>query len=110
MPAIVLLPIPGAPPSRTSEPGTSPPPSTRSSSTIEVLSRVERSDLTSRSRTGFGPARRPPAARLARAAGAVISSSVFQAPQPEHCPVQVSAECPHSEQRYEADFPATDPG
>ncbi len=34
IPARVLLPIPGAPPSRTSEPGTRPPPRTRSSSAM----------------------------------------------------------------------------
>ncbi len=59
MPASVLLPIPGEPPSRTSEPGTSPPPSTRSSSPIPVPSRSSRGDSTSRNGIDRGaPVRR----------------------------------------------------
>src|SRR3954469_956510 len=111
IPARVLLPIPGAPPSSTSDPGTKPPPRTRSSSAIPVPSRAERSALTSRRGIGFGP---PPrlarAPRPARAAGALTCSSVFQAPQPAHCPVQVRAACPHSEQRYWEPLPAISPG
>ena len=98
MPASVLLPIPGAPPSRTSEPGTRPPPSTRSSSAIPVPSRAERSACTSRSGPASAPRGRFAAPRRAeRAVGALTCSSVFQAPQPGHCPVQVSAAWPHSE-------------
>jgi hypothetical protein len=51
-----------------------------------------------------------PPPRLARAAGALTCSSVFQAPQPEHCPVQVSAACPQAEHRYWEPFPAIPSG
>ena len=96
--ASVLLPIPGAPPSSTSEPGTSPPPSTRSSSPIPVSSRALRSALIARSGIGFaaGPDARGPAPP--RAGFAARASSVFQAPQPGHWPVQASAVLPHSVQ------------
>ncbi len=64
---------------------------------MPVPSLSERSGLTSRSGTGFGaPALAAPPPRRP-AAGALTCSSVFQAPQPGHCPVQVSAWCPHSE-------------
>ena len=53
----VDLPIPGEPPSSTSDPGTSPPPSTRSSSPMPVDSRVD------------AAARRPPERPRARASG-----------------------------------------
>src|SRR5829696_8239230 len=111
IPASVLLPMPGAPPSRTSDPGTNPPPRTRSSSAIPVLSRSDRSAFTSRREIGLGPPPRlawPP--RPARPEGAPTSSSVFHAPHPEHWPVQVSAACPHPEQRYWERLPAIHPG
>ena len=63
----VDLPMPGEPPSSTSEPGTRPPPRTMSSSPMAVLRRGARSALTSRSGTG---ARAGPAARAARARAA----------------------------------------
>ena len=79
IPASVLLPIPGEPPSSTSEPGTSPPPSTRSNSPIPVRSLSPRSEETSRSFTGRGasPAAvaRPPPPRLRP--GALFSSVLF---------------------------------
>ena len=57
---IVDLPIPGEPPSRTSEPGTSPPPSTRSSSPMPVRSRATRGASTWLSGTGVSARPRPP--------------------------------------------------
>ena len=68
----VDLPMPGEPPSSTSEPGTRPPPSTRSSSPIPVFSRGIRGASTSASVTGLtarpvegtgAPRSRPAAAR-----------------------------------------------
>src|SRR3954447_24711427 len=112
IPARVLLPMPGAPPSNTSDPGTKPPPSTRSSSAMPVPSLSERSAFTSRSGTGLGapPDLALPPRTARAAAGALTCSSVFQAPQPAHCPVQVRAACPHSEQRYWEPLPAISPG
>ena len=58
----VDLPIPGEPPSSTSEPGTSPPPSTRSSSPIpSTCAARARADLAQRARHSAGPRARPPA-------------------------------------------------
>src|SRR4051794_5010823 len=65
MPVSVDLPMPGEPPSSTIEPGTRPPPSTRSSSPSPVRRRGTSAARTSASRTGFagrtpvGPPRRP---------------------------------------------------
>ena len=68
----VDLPMPGEPPMRTSEPGTTPPPSTRSSSPMPVPSRSIRAASTSPSATGVSarperapPSAPPPAARAA---------------------------------------------
>ena len=86
IPVSVDLPIPGEPPSSTSDPGTSPPPSTRSNSPMPVGSRGRRSARTSASLTGRAAV---PALRFAAAAatGRDSSTSVFHAPQPGHCPM-----------------------
>ena len=73
MPVSVDLPMPGEPPSSTSDPGTRPPPSTRSSSPMPVESRGARSraDVAQRARAraaADGPARARPPAPPARAA------------------------------------------
>ncbi len=52
----VLLPMPGSPPTSSSEPGTSPPPSTRSSSRMPV--RVRSADSTSTCASGRAPSPR----------------------------------------------------
>ena len=57
---IVDLPIPGAPPISTRDPGTSPPPSTRSNSPMPVVSRSTLGASTSPSGTGVSA--RPPSA------------------------------------------------
>ena len=94
------LPIPGEPPSSTSDPGTSPPPSTRSSSPIPVASRATRSAATSASRTG----RTAPATRAAAAAAGPArasrrsSTSVFHAPQPGQRPCHFVASAAQAEQ------------
>ncbi len=102
----VDLPIPGEPPSRTSEPATRPPPSTRSSSPMPVSRRSMRSCLTSRNAT-TGAARAPrwaptPPIALPREirGGAASSTSVFHSPQPGHCPCQRASVCAHSEQTW----------
>ena len=69
---MVDLPMPGAPPSSTSDPGTKPPPSTRSSSPMPVPSRSTAGASTSASGTGRSafarPAERPGARRAGRLA------------------------------------------
>src|SRR5204862_174875 len=92
----VDLPMPGEPPISTIEPGTTPPPRIRSSSPIPVDSRSWRSAFTSASRTGF--AGRPPAGADLRASARASSASVFQAPQPGHCPCHLADSVPQAEQ------------
>src|SRR3954470_2908388 len=105
IPVSVDLPMPGEPPSRTSEPGTSPPPSTRSNSPTPVDSRGVGARATSRSGTGrtaaVAGARPRPAAPRARPAGATArsSTSVFHSPQPGHRPCQRGSAWPQLEQR-----------
>src|SRR3954451_11739378 len=102
----VDLPMPGEPPSSTSDPGTRPPPRTRSSSPMPVCSRATASARTSRRATGRAAAVRPlppappPPARPLAAAGARPSTSVFHAPQPGHWPCQRASAWPHSEQTW----------
>src|ERR1019366_3150394 len=110
----VDLPIPGDPPSSTSEPGTNPPPSTRSSSPIPVDIRFTAEAPTSCSGIGpiLGAPGRPapprglpaadPRAR-APARGGVFkdsATSVFQASQPGHCPCHLADWKPHSEHTW----------
>src|SRR5579884_1270262 len=121
----VDLPMPGEPPSSTSEPGTRPPPSTRSSSPMPVFMRSTGAAPTSARRRGAsagpkppppspppppGPrtppeppipraALRPPAARPP-AGRSVSSISVFQAPQEGHWPCHLASCAPQSEQTW----------
>ena len=98
----VDLPMPGEPPSRTSEPGTIPPPSTRSNSPIPVRSRGTGEVSTSasgRGRAGAAP-REPPRGRRGRPPPARSSTIVFHASQPGHWPCQRGVGCPHAEQTW----------
>src|SRR6185312_8405403 len=104
----VDLPIPGEPPSSVSEPGTRPPPSTRSSSPMPVGRRVTGAAPTSRSRRGATRSARlraPPAARRREApppeaSGSTSSTSVFHAPQVGHWPCHFASCAPQSEQTW----------
>ena len=98
----VDLPMPGAPPTSTSEPLTAPPPRTRSSSPMPVGKRI--SSSASSSVTGRARRRVPPAAGretapfpAARAAGG-CSTMVFHAPQAGHRPAHLGVSLPHSVQ------------
>ena len=88
----VDLPMPGSPPTSTSEPSTTPPPSTRSSSPMPLLRR-------SMASSGMASTRRAPAsapgARLSffsslfrKAGAASCSKRVFQLPHSGHLPSQ----------------------
>src|SRR6056297_2528027 len=91
----VLLPIPGSPPSRVTEPATRPPPSTRSSSASPVDSGSPSAAPTSPIRTGPG---RVDAGSTGSAWSprSTSSTSVFQSPQPEHLPAHLGCAVPHS--------------
>ena len=93
----VDFPIPGDPPIRTSEPGTIPPPRTRSSSAMPVVIRATCWASTSRRGTGF--AARPDRVAEPRAgATARSSTSEFHSPQPGQRPCHFGLSCPHEEQ------------
>src|SRR5690606_9916791 len=88
----VLLPTPGSPPTSVTEPGTIPPPSTRSSSANPVGCGLAASMSTSPIGTAA-----PERATGADRAPTCSASSVFHAPQPEHCPAHFGCALPQSE-------------
>ena len=96
----VDLPMPGAPPTSTSEPCTAPPPSTRSSSPMPVGKRI--SCAVSSSAIGCALARsarlRPPVFAFAPSPTA-CSTSVFHAPQLGQRPAHLGVSLPHSVQK-----------
>ena len=101
----VDLPMPGEPPSSTSEPGTIPPPSTRSNSPMPVCSRG--TGRVSTADSGTRPPRRPPRRRAPRRDRApdapsahASSTSVFHSPQPGQRPLQRGVWCPQDEQTW----------
>jgi hypothetical protein len=89
----VDFPTPGSPPTSTSEAGTMPPPSTRSSSGTPVEIRSASSASTSSSLTsGFASVAARPASTPE-----ISSTSVPKPPQPGHRPNQRPVVVPHSE-------------
>ena len=94
MPIRVLLPMPGEPPISTREPGTMPPPRTRSSSLMPV--RMRATWVASTCLSGKGVAAAVPFWRaFAGAVGSgAVSTSVFHSPQPGQRPVQAMATWP----------------
>ena len=94
------LPTPGSPPSSTSEPGTRPPPSTRSSSAMPVPMRAAAlvsTDASGTTTPAAAPLRRAPL-RASSDAGA-CSTSVAKAPQSGQRPSQRACSPPHSPHR-----------
>ena len=109
----VDFPIPGDPPSSTSDPGTRPPPSTRSSSPIPVDIRCSGPAPTSLKGRGTAaaarrapPGREPPPAGRPRPAGAPAplatgsSTSEFHAPHSGQRPCHCADWWPHCEQPW----------
>ena len=91
----VDLPIPGSPPTRVAEPGTSPPPVTRSNSAMPLVLRggwvsAPLRPTNSMRRPFFAP--RP----FGALSGACSSTSEFQAWQAGHWPAHFGCEAPHS--------------
>src|SRR5712671_1149905 len=102
--------MPGSPPTRTIDPGTIPPPSTKSNSLIPVLRRRPAELLMSRSR-GVGATLPPspmdfwpPARRLDAVAAevfvAISSTSEFHSPQMSQRPAHLGWSAPQFVQRY----------
>ena len=92
--------MPGSPPSSTSDPGTTPPPSTRSNSSMPVESRTALARLDVGVQRGARATR--PAARSGwraprpRGSAARSSTSVFQPPHSAQRPIHLGACAPHS--------------
>src|SRR5690625_642228 len=85
----VDFPIPGSPPIKTSDPGTTPPPSTRLNSLIDVVIRGYFSDAIAVIFSGLLVLCKPPAVSWFALFGATYSStSVFQLLQLGHFPIQ----------------------
>src|SRR6185295_14976090 len=92
----VDLPIPGSPPTRTSEPGTRPPPKTRSSSSIPRRRRgMSASAMPARgSATPAAVAPRAIARSVRVVSRTTVSTSVFQRSHARHCPSQRRKDSP----------------
>src|SRR5580658_6332938 len=97
----VDLPIPGSPPTSTTEPGTIPPPSTRSNSSIPLESLgVCASSISPMATASASTASLPPIAAArdcarASVAGGVYGSRLFHAPQSGHFPNHLLCTPPH---------------
>src|SRR6185295_5705546 len=92
----VDLPIPGSPPTRTSEPGTRPPPKTRSSSSIPRRRRgMSASAMPARgSATPAAVAPRAIARSVRVVSRTTVSTNVFQPSHARHCPSQRRKDSP----------------
>src|SRR5688572_14492462 len=91
--------MPGSPPTSVTEPGTMPPPRTKSNSARPVFHRDVAVDCISDSRTGSAPAGafRPPGRPVVRPIASSISE--FHAPHASHFPPHLGWSAPHSVQR-----------
>src|SRR5689334_24463413 len=100
----VDFPIPGSPPTSVTEPGTMPPPRTKSNSARPVFHRAVAADCISDKRTGSAPngTLRPPGRPADRPTAS--STSEFHAPQLSQRPPHFGWSAPHSVQR-KADLP-----
>src|SRR5207237_10207318 len=94
----VDLPIPGSPPTRTTEPGTIPPPRTKSNSARPVFQRATASLFRSVRRIGGLAVGKPLTAEPLNRPTA-SSTSAFHAPQASHLPPHLGWSAPHSVQR-----------
>src|SRR5438477_687238 len=98
----VDFPMPGSPPTRMTDPGTTPPPSTKSNSARPVFHRSTAPLPTSDSRTGglsgadaVRRSDRPTVRRISSGS----STSVFHAPHASHRPAHLGCSAPQSVQR-----------
>ena len=91
----VDLPIPGSPPTRTREPRTIPPPSTRSSSFIEVLVLSSSFAVIAESGTGFASVAGLSLPEVLSDFRSTSSSTkVFHSLHPGHCPIHFADSYP----------------
>ena len=92
----VDFPIPGSPPSKTSEPGTRPPPNTRFNSSSCISMRGSSPPVISLRMTGLLLIGSNPERGRVPATGLRITSStyVFHSPQEGHLPIHLGESCP----------------
>jgi hypothetical protein len=103
---MVDLPTPGSPPTSSAEPGTSPPPQTRSNSAIPVTRRPGAMSSVFRSSSAKArPFLRGPAL-LPSGAGAASSVIEFHAPQASHLPAHLVVTAPQDWQTKVAEVRA----
>ncbi len=84
----VDLPMPGSPPTRSAEPGTNPPPQTRSSSAIPVIRRASGALVPASATTSIFLPLPPPRPR-GEGAGVASSTRLFQPPQDSQRPAHL---------------------
>src|ERR1700743_962085 len=90
----VDLPTPGSPPMSSAEPGTRPPPQTRSNSAVPVIRRSGAASSVFRSSSvNLRPRLRGPAL-LPSGIGAPSPTIVFQPPQASHLPAHLDVTLP----------------
>src|SRR5271163_3459782 len=91
----VDFPMPGSPPIRVTEPGTRPPPSTRSSSVEPVVSRgcSRTASAANEEETSVRDVL-PDRAGLRGLAAETSASKLFHSPQPAHCPCHLGEDAP----------------
>ncbi len=90
----VDFPMPGSPPMSTTEPGTIPPPSTRSNSPNPDGARFVLSGNIWFS--GWGTERSVPGTAEGFDLTVLSSASVFHCPQSGHLPIHLGVVCPHA--------------
>src|SRR5882762_2368797 len=95
----VDFPIPGSPPTRVTEPGTMPPPRTKSNSSRPVFQRCMLSDGMLESWTGLGPGEPFPRSIFPTFRPTASSTNVFHAPHASHLPAHFGCSAPQSVQR-----------
>src|SRR5882757_3319542 len=95
----VDLPMPGSPPTSVTDPGTIPPPSTKSNSARPVRQRPNASVFNSDKRMGGLEVGRPALAAEPLNRPTASSINEFQAPQASHFPPHFGWSAPHSVQR-----------
>ena len=109
----VLFPMPGSPPNKVTEPGTRPPPSTRSNSPRPVETGSLSCELTSAIGVAVpGGTNASPAAKVTSDSSgpSTSSTSEFHAPQARHFPDHLGNDAAHSVQRWTSrSFATTSP-
>ena len=101
----VDLPIPGSPPTNTSDPLTIPPPSTRSNSFMDVEIRSSSADEMADNGIGFASSNAFFTPAVEVFLSTISSTKVFHSLHPGHCPIHFADSNPQFWQKYILLFP-----